>query len=75
MGSGHGHSRGAVNAQGQRGKMIMALPHVLGVHLPDRTHRPPRWVNRTGTSYPSHLARPELTVASLTELTLALPAH
>jgi hypothetical protein len=30
---------------------------------------------RTGTSYPSYLARPELTVATLAELTLALPAH
>ena len=54
--------------------MLLVAVHPWDIHGAARAGLRTAWVNRTGTTYPSYLARPELTVASLTELASALPA-
>ncbi|GAA4777119.1 haloacid dehalogenase type II [Citricoccus nitrophenolicus] len=53
-------------------QMLMVAMHAWDIHGAARAGLRTAWVNRTGASYPSYYARPDLTVASLTDLEPAL---
>ena len=54
--------------------MMLVAVHPWDIHGAARAGLRTAWVNRTGAAYPSYLARPELTVASLTHLAAELAA-
>ncbi|MCH6470406.1 haloacid dehalogenase type II [Sinomonas terrae] len=54
--------------------MLLVAVHPWDIHGAARAGLRTAWVNRIGGAYPSYLARPELTVASLTHLATELAA-
>lgn len=54
--------------------MMLVAVHPWDIHGAARAGLRTAWVNRTGAAHPSYLARPELTVASLTHLADELSA-
>jgi 2-haloacid dehalogenase len=54
--------------------MLLVAVHPWDIHGAARAGLRTAWVNRTGGPYPSYLARPELTVASLAQLPAELVA-
>ncbi|WP_430298074.1 haloacid dehalogenase type II [Sinomonas sp. B1-1] len=55
--------------------MLLVAVHPWDIHGAARAGLRTAWVNRTGGTYPSYLAHPELTVASLTHLAAELAAR
>lgn len=62
----------AQQCQTPKEQMLLVAVHPWDVHGAARTGLRTAWVNRTGTSYPSYCARPDLTVTALTDLAPAL---
>jgi 2-haloacid dehalogenase len=53
-------------------EMLLVAVHPWDVHGAARAGMRTAWVNRNGAAYPSYYARPDLTVAALTDLAPAL---
>ena len=62
----------AQHCQTTEADMMLVAVHPWDIHGATRAGLRTAWVNRTGSTYPSYLARPELTVASLTHLAAEL---
>jgi 2-haloacid dehalogenase len=59
----------------ESGNMLLVAVHPWDIHGAARAGLRTAWVNRTGATYPSYFAHPDLAVDSLTELASGLAAR